>query len=109
MKYTEDQLTGWFDFNKHKPTEAGVYEVQNTHCPWTNYSYWDGCKFNYLTQKEELPDSAFNNRHSPTGATIKEWRGLSSATSAPKKRAGNKRTNGRSICRTSEKRQLRRS
>lgn len=91
MEYTEDQLTEWFDFEKNKPTEVGVYEVQNTHCQWTNYSYWDGRKFKYLTKKEELPDSAFNKRHSPTGATIKEWRGLSSPPAAPKKRAGNKR------------------
>lgn len=91
MEYTEDQLTEWFDFEKHKPTEVGVYEVQNTHCQWTNYSYWDGRKFKYLTSKESLPDDAFNKRDWCTGADIKGWRGLSCDPSAPKKRAGNKK------------------
>lgn len=87
MKYTEDQLTEWFDADTKKPTEIGVYEVRESEDDSRWYSFWDGVRFGRFVC--EVSDSDAKRRDA--ACVVQSWRGLSSNPSAPKKRAGNKR------------------
>lgn len=94
MTYTEDQLTGWFDVEKHKPWEPGVYEVSmRGYTPDEDgcYAWWDGVKWGQacILGFEYVEESRYWN---PTNAhRIFQWRGLSKNPNAKPKRSGNKR------------------
>lgn len=87
MKYSEDQLTGWFDVEKQKPWEPGVYVVDEDSLG-TWYAYWNGESFGRLYL---CPYDAKNRRNRHTNFVVTKWRGLSKKPNAKPKRSGNKR------------------
>lgn len=90
MTYTEDQLTGWFDVEKQKPWEPGVYRVKIEHLPECDglFSFFNGVKFKWISKSI---DGAYEYQRMKTGAVVTKWRGLSQNPNAKPKRSGNKR------------------
>lgn len=89
MEYTEDQLTGWFNFSEKRPDSPGVYEIKNP--DFRLFSYWDGSSWHwgdFQPSKCNIDDPMISYHEENLR---KFWRGLASDPSAPKKRAGNKR------------------
>lgn len=92
MEYKEDQLTEWFDIEKQKPWEPGVYLVFMEYGV-ERYSFFDGKRFNYVISPDSIDPIkyAFNTRKEKgAGSAVKKWRGLNFNPSKPKKQ-GNKR------------------
>lgn len=90
MTYSEDQLTGWFDIEKQKPWETGVYRVKVEHMPERDdlFSFFNGVEFKWISPRL---DSAYKKRDMETNAVVTKWRGLSQNPNAKPKRSGNKR------------------
>lgn len=90
MECTEDQMTEWFDIDKHKPLESGVYEVEAGSIVH-KWSLWDGVAFGWCCIGKDDNEIQFRGG---AGSSVTRWRGLATnpaLPSAPKKRAGNKR------------------
>lgn len=93
MTYTEDQLTVWFDVEKQKPWEPGVYQIKvnGEICKLDTNSFWNGeyfCVCGSTIERASLPEAIKGK----TNNNITHWRGLSQNPNAkPQKRSGNKR------------------
>lgn len=90
MTYTEDQLTGWFDFEKQKPWEHGVFSVKVAHMPERDdlFSFFNGVEFKRISTSI---DGAYEDQCRKTCAVVTKWRGLSKNPNAKPKLSGNKR------------------
>lgn len=90
MKYSEDQLTGWFDVETQKPWEPGLYQVKVEHMPEEDglFSFFNGVSFKWISKSI---DRAYEDRCLATGAVVTKWRGLSRNHNAKPKRSGNRK------------------
>lgn len=101
MEYTKDQLTEWFDIEKQKPWEIGVYEIMYQ----TNLlaaAYFDGEIFkngytDAFPQCRRI-DLAYSNRvkFEHDYLRVTRWRGLNFNPNAPTNPA--KKANKRKQC-----------
>lgn len=93
MEYTEDQFTEWFDFEKVKPTNRGVYQVLYEYDDNTpTYSLFENGFFNFLCHEAKYAELYADGN--PTRHIISFWRGLKSNLQSPQnpaKKKGNKR------------------
>lgn len=93
MEYTEKDLSQWFDVEKQKPWEDGVYEVRSSSLAFRNiFSLFRNGTFHEISVVVLEPTDRIANVGVGDGCTVTHWRGLNHKPSAPKPKANKRKT-----------------